>query len=473
MRERRLRGALVVLSVISLAVLPAAPVLASGFQLVEQNGSGLGNAYAGQAAGVKDASAVFFNPAALTRLEGKHVSLAVNGIGISTKFADQGSTAPYLGPLTLPVGESGDGGDAGGWTPVPSAYFSWQASERFWVGLGVDVPFGLKTEWDDDFVGRFHALKSDVKTVNINPTVAVKLSDAFSLGFGASYQRLEATLSQALPMGGLAVASAAALAGPAAAAGIRAQLASQSLDGLVSIEGDNWAWGFNAGAFVTLETVHLGASYRSKVKHDLEGDAAFTGVPAFSESGPLGRVGAGLNMAFAEAFADGPVTTAIDLPDTFSVAASYEGEKLELLADWTWTGWSSIQDLTIDLADGEELSSVPLNFEDTWRAGLGANVKLNEDWTLRLGTAYDKAPVQDEFRTPRLPDQNRVWAAGGFEWKITEKSALDLGYAHLFIEEASSDLANQSDPEALPEGDLVGSYSASVNIVSLQYRISF
>jgi long-chain fatty acid transport protein len=303
--------------------------------------------------------------------------------------------------------------------------------------------------------------------------VAVKLSDAFSLGFGASYQRLEATLSQAVPMGGLAVASAAALAGPAAAAGIRAQLASQSLDGLVSIEGNNRAWGFNAGAFVTLEQVHVGVSYRSKVEHDLEGDAVFTGVPTFSQSGPLGPVGAGLNMAFAEAFAGGPVTTSIDLPDTFSVAASYEGEKVELLADWTWTGWSSIQELTIDLADGEELSSVPLSFEDTWRAGLGANIKMSEDWTLRLGTAYDKAPVLDEFRTPRLPDQNRVWAAGGFEWKITEKSAIDLGYAHLFIEEASSDLPNQSDPEALPKGDLVGSYSASVNIVSLQYRISF
>jgi long-chain fatty acid transport protein len=92
---------------------------------------------------------------------------------------------------------------------------------------------------------------------------------------------------------------------------------------------------------------------------------------------------------------------------------------------------------------------------------------------LRVGSAYDKAPVQDEFRTPRLPDQDRVWAAGGVQWKISDRSAVDLGYAHLFIKDASSDLGNQADAGAPPKGDLVGTYNANVNIVSLQLSIGF
>jgi long-chain fatty acid transport protein len=463
----RLGRAVVMLSLLALVALPADSVLAAGFQLVEQSGSGLGNAFAGQAAGVKDASAVFFNPAALTKLEGGQVVFGGAGIGISTKFTDQGSTAPYIpGLLAFPVSAGGDGGDAGGWTPVPNAYFAWQPSERVWVGLGVDVPFGLKTEWESGWVGRFHAIKSDVKTININPTVAVKVSDRLSLGFGADYQRLSATLSQVVPYGGLSFVGAAAAAGPAAAAGIAAQLGPE---GEVSIEGDHWAWGFNGGVFVDLESVQLGVSYRSRIKHELSGDASFGNAPSFAEAGPLGPLGMALNARFA----DGPVTTTIELPDTLSVAASYEAERLQLLADWTWTGWSTLQDLTILREGGDELSSIPLVFQDTWRVGVGANIDLNDKWMLRLGSAYDKAPVQDEFRTPRLPDQDRVWAAGGVQWKISDKGAVDLGYAHLFVKEASSNLPNQAEAGAAPKGDLVGTYNANVDIVSLQLRFGF
>ena len=116
---------------------------------------------------------------------------------------------------------------------------------------------------------------------------------------------------------------------------------------------------------------------------------------------------------------------------------------------------------------------MPLEFQDTWRAGLGLNFILNKAWTLRVGTAYDKAPAQDEFRTPRLPDNNRVWASAGFQWRLSEKAVVDAGYAHLFIPGASSNLPNQDTPTSTPVGALVGDYSAKVDIVGVQLSLHF
>jgi long-chain fatty acid transport protein len=344
---------------------------------------------------------------------------------------------------------------------------------QWWVGLGVNAPFGLTTEWDGNWLGRFHAVKSSITTININPTVAVKLGDSLSVGAGVSYQRLDAELSQNLAYGGTAFGAAGQVGGAAAAGGILLQLggpAGLALEGPVVMKGDSWAWGWNAGLLVELgEHGRLGASYRSKVKHDLDGNVTFTGAPTFVEAGPLGPLGAGLNAQFA----NGPVTAKVDLPDTVSLAAAWTGEEIEALADWTWTGWDSIPSLDVLRPDGSELSSVPLRFQNSWRAGFGLGYRLDERWKLRLGTAYDKSPVQDQYRTPRLPDENRVWAAAGLEWKVGERGAIDVGYAHIFVKDASSDLANQSSPSDPPSGTIVGTYRENVNIVSFQYRVSF
>ena len=467
-------GPVVFLLAVALAA-GAPPVQGSGFQLVEQNGSGLGNAFAGQAAGVRDASAIFFNPAALVRLDGRQFVASVDPVGVGTDFSDASSGRPYLpvGPgLPLPVSAGGSGGDAGGWAPVPNGYVSWRVASPVWLGLGVNAPFGLKTEWDPDWVGRFHAIKSEVRTLNLNPTVAVRLGDLLSLGVGANYQRLEAELTQNVAYGGVAFGAAGAVGGPAAAGAILAQLqpAGLAYEGLGRVEGDSWSWGWNAGLLLRLsDAARVGLSYRSSVQHDLEGQVTFENAPAFRTSGPMGALGAGLNARFAS----GPVATTIELPDTFSVAASYGIGRYEILADWTYTGWSSVQQLEITRVDGSPVSAVPLQFEDTWRAGLGLNYRLDDRRMLRLGTAYDVTPVQDAYRTPRLPDGDRVWAAAGLEWKLGEKAALDLGYAHLFVGEATSDLPNQETPTSAPTGPLVGEYSAKVNVFSLQFRLGF
>jgi long-chain fatty acid transport protein len=460
------------------AALPA-PVLASGFQLIEQNASGIGNAFAGQAAGVKNASAIYFNPAALTRVKGWNLVASVEPIGISTKFTDTGSSVPSAGVFQFPVPLGDAGGDAGKWIPVPNGYLSGQVTERIWLGVGVNAPFGLETSWDTTWVGRFHATKSKVQDLNVNPTIALQLSDTLAIGGGANYQHLKADFNQGVAFGGLAFAGTAqAVAGlppalqAAAIGAVVAQLGPEgrSLEGAGLISGDSNAWGWNAGALLKLgEQAHVGVSYRSRITHDITGNVTFEGAPTFSLPGPLAPIGAGINAKFA----NGPVKTTIVLPETWSVAAAWENDKAEVLADWTWTGWSSLPTLDIVRADDSALSSVPLQFQDTWRAGLGFNYRLSDAWKLRLGTAYDKAPVQDRYRTPRLPDKDRVWAAVGFEWKLSQKASVDVGYAHLFIKDASSDLLNQDTATSTPVGALVGTYTEKVDIVGAQISLHF
>jgi len=139
---------------------------AAGFALVEQNASGLGNAYAGQAASAQDASTIFFNPAGMTLLPDAQLVVAGHLIQPSAKFS---------GTFSAPVG-GGQGGDAGGLAFVPNLYFALPLTSSVSLGVGINAPFGLKTDYDAGWVGRFQALKSDLKTINVNPSIAWKLN---------------------------------------------------------------------------------------------------------------------------------------------------------------------------------------------------------------------------------------------------------------------------------------------------------
>jgi long-chain fatty acid transport protein len=484
MTRRRFSFRLLALALTSgVAALPA-PVFASGFQLMEQSASGLGNAFAGQAAGVKNATAIYFNPAALTRVKGWNFVASVEPIGIGATFSNSASTVPSASGIPFPVPLGSEGGDAGKWIPVPNGYLSGQIGERAWIGVAFNVPFGLETNWQEaPWMGRFHATKSKVQAYNVNPTIAFQLSDVLSVGGGANWQHLKADLGQDVAYGGVAyygslqALTAQGIPLAQAAAILNAALVPQLPSGIATevpalISGDSNAWGWNVGALLKLgEQAHVGVSYRSKVKHDVAGTVEFTGVPSISLPGNLAPIATTLNSRFA----NGPVTTTIELPDTLSVAAAWANDKVEVLADWTSTGWDSLQSLDIKReGETENFSSVALKFKNTWRVGLGANVKMNDNFTLRLGTAYDKAPVQDEYRTPRLPDDDRIWASGGFEWSLSEKAKIDVGYTHIFVSSDSpSNLPNQETSSSTPAGSLVGVYNFKVDILGVQLTLSF
>lgn len=424
---------------------------ASGFALIEQNASGIGNAYAGAAAVAEDASTIFFNPAGMTRLPGMQAVAAGHAIRPSAKFSNAGST---LAPLQTSLG--GNGGDAGDWAFVPNAYFSWQVSPRWFVGVSLNAPFGLKTEYDAGWVGRFHAIESDLRTINVNPSVAFKVNDAVSFGAGISYQRAEATLSNSVNY-----SAAAFAAGGLPALGA---IGGAGVEGIATVEGDDGAWGFNLGAMFNMgPQTRIGIAYRSAISYTLNGSVVFANRPA----------------ALAAAIPNGAVSADVRMPGSASWSIFHQVDpKWDVMADISWTDWSTIKSLNVVRSSGALLTTTPLNWSDTWRFSAGASYRYSNAWTLRFGAAYDQSPVPDADRTPRVPDQDRTWLAIGAQYKPSKQMAIDVGYAYLFVRNATSRLCDAAGVAANPvacagKNALVGSYDNDVNILSAQFRYSF
>jgi long-chain fatty acid transport protein len=193
--------------------------------------------------------------------------------------------------------------------------------------------------------------------------------------------------------------------------------------------------------------------------YTLEGTATFS-----RPAGLTATQSAILNAAVP----DGAVTAEVELPDTFSISLfKTVTPNVDLLADITWTNWSLFKDLTVKRASGTVLTTTPENWKDNLRYSVGVNYRSDDKMTWRFGVAYDETPVENAFRTPRIPDESRTWLAVGGQYKIDKQSAVDFGYAHLFVKDASISQASASG------GALVGKYDNAVDIVSVQYTRSF
>lgn len=418
---------IIVLSVSAALGAMAGQVSASGFQLQEQNASGLGNAYAGQAAAAENASTIFFNPAGMTYLPGKQISGAINLIKPSSQFSNSGtSTAPAGRPSP-----AGNGGDAGGLNVVPNAYASWQLNSQLWLGLGITVPYGLATEYDQGWFGRFQSQKAEIKTIDINPSVAWKLNDAVSLGGGISIQRAEVKIDRSAFVG---------------------------VETASNLKLDDTSVGFNLGAMFKLSpATRIGISYRSSIKHDLSGTATVVGVGS------------------------APISTTAKLPDTLAWSISHQvTPQWQLLGDITYTRWSKIKQVPITTTAasplgpaGRVLDTFAFEFRDTYRVGIGTNYKMRDDFTLKLGVAYDKSPVTDQYRLATLPDNDRFWLAIGGKYQASKQLTLDFGYAYLFVKDAS--INQQKGVATAPfQGNVVGTYNnPNVHILSAQASYSF
>ncbi len=411
---------------------------ASGFALIEQGVSGLGNAYAGAAATAEDASTIFFNPAGLTRVKGMQGIVAGHLIIPSAKFTNNGST--LVGGTVSLTGNVDNGGAV---AFVPNTYASYQANDRVFLGIGINAPFGLKTEFDNNWVGRYHGTLTDMMTVNVNPTVAVKFNNYVSFGAGLNIQYIRVKYGSRIDFG--------LIMNPALA---------QQRDGAVMNEGDSLGFGFNLGALIEpTDKTRFGIAYRSRVKHDLKGDADFSDVPA----------------ALAGMFYDTPITADVTLPDTLSFSAYHEFlPQWAVMADATWTNWSLFKEVRIKYANGLPDGLTTTIWKDSWRYSLGLTYAPSPSLKLRAGVAYDLSPVRNpEHRTPRIPCEDRFWTALGFTYVASKGVTLDAGYVHIFVKDPKVNLQATPTNENRLRGNLVGSFDASVNIISAQARIAF
>ena len=380
---------------------------AAAFQLWEQNASGLGNAYAGSAAVADNASTIFFNPAGMTQLPGLHLSAGVAGVGPSYKFQNSGST-----------GTGGNGGDAGGWAAVPNAYFSAQLAPNWFVGFGISAPFGLATEYDDsNWIGRYQSLKSEVKTVNYNPSLGYRVNDKVSLGLGINYQTIDAELTSALP----------------------------DARSYSRLKGDDAAWGWNAGALFTLsQAMRVGVSYRSTMDYTLEGNAS-------------------------TALSSTPIRADVKLPDTFILSVWQQvSDRWEAMGDLSYTRWNSLKSLNVySRNSGALVSTENFNYDNAWRFAWGAAYKATDALKVKFGIAYDRTPVSDSDRSARVPDNDRVWFSLGGQWNAGAAGKFDLGYTYLYVKDPN---INQTSRVGTT---LRGTYDDSAHILGLQYSAGF
>jgi long-chain fatty acid transport protein len=450
--------------------LGATQAAATGFQLNEQSASGIGNAFAGGAAFTDDISAMWWNPAVLSKFERRQFVQGLHVVVPSIKFDNDGSVAALNQPL------GGNGGDAGGWNFIPNLYVSMPINNQFAFGLGVNGPFGNKTQYSEGWLGRYQALDSKIITINVNPAFSWKVTPEFSVGAGVNFQyidgRFTSNANYSAAMAGAAAQAAAAGQIPAA---LVPQIigATAGLDSEVVITGDDTAWGWNIGAAWDVTPAwRLAAAYRSEIKYKLSGTADFNNptVTAPPQLAPvINTLANGINT---RALYPRSITSDITLPQIANVSAVWKFDRQwEFMADAQWTGWSSIPELRFVPTDGSSLGAVPLEWDDTWKIAVGTSYRYNEQWKARAGIAFDQTPVTTH-PTARLPDSDRWWLTVGGEYRWTRDWKFDAGF--VYIKGDSADF-NQQFPaaEAASAGQIRGSYDASVWILSAQAVYSF
>ncbi len=362
-----------------IALASASAAFGAGFQISETSVSGLGRAFAGLGVSGDSISEMFTNPGSLALREGTELEFGIHAIATSADFKNKGSTPPLTGP-------NSDGGEN---ALVPNLYLAGDINQRMRYGVGITAPFGLATEYDSNWVGRYAAIRSELKTVDINPAISYRLDNGVILGAGVSMIKAEAELTQALQ---------------------------PPDDPRVTLKGDDTGMAWNVGVVRENEKSRIGLGYRSHANLELEGD--------FSTAPNLGL--------------NGPARASIQLPKTAYLSGSWEmTPKIDLSASIRWTDWSSFQELRIIRANGTPISATTHNWKSTTTTSIGIDYRKSETVTYRGGLAIDESPVSDEFRTARIPDADRIWLTFGASVNVSERTRLDIGYAHIFADSAT------------------------------------
>lgn len=423
---------------------------AAGFALKEQSAKAQGNAFAGATAGAEDVSYMFFNPAALGWREDYEVDAVTTYIAPRSQLQNaEGSTV-----AGTPIEGRDKQNDIGEDAVLPAFYAAAPLPLGLRFGFGVNTPFGLATDYSDQWVGRYHGIDSHLKTVNINPALAWRATDWLSVGAGFQAQYADGELTNAVDFGTIGFAAGV----PGAAPG--------GQDGFARLKGDDWAYGWDAGVLVEpVKGTRLGVSYRSEIEHELDGDVDFSGDDA-----GIATILRGLTGRFVDTDAKLDVTTPASL--SFGVQQDVT-PRWALMAEAQWTDWSTFDQLTIKFDNPAEDDNVTEEeWEDSWFFALGTTYKATDAVTLRAGVAYDQSPVKDKFRTPRIPDEDRYWLSLGAGWQPASWIDLDGSFTYIQVRDSEVDLAS-SDTGSTFRGDLDAEYDNMIVILGLSARVRF
>ncbi len=416
---------------------PLSKADAAAFYIQEQSVSALGTASAGSAALAEDASTIFFNPAGMTELSGGQIMVGGHILRPSANTNDLGSTASNgFGTVSTGTNDGGNPFDVEG---IPNAYFAYPvlADNSLWLGLGISAPFGLANNYGSTWIGRYDSVESELKTIDIAPSIAYAPTDWLSVGAGVNVQYADARLTSAIP-------SPLTAGGPVAAT-----------DGFSDLAGDALTAGFNAGILLKpVDGTKVGVHYRSAISHELEGRIIITN--------PVDAGGAVTNLAG---------NVGLDLPDIATVSLAQKiTDRLELLGSVSWIGWNNFDSIPVEFAVGGG-STKTLNYENTNSFAIGARYQLNDKWLLRAGYQFDETPTNDQFRTTSIPDGDRQWFAAGASYDVNEKWTLDFGA--VYVDVAKENINLTEVPTAGTSVTTNVSTEGNVGILSLAATYKF
>jgi len=400
---------------------------AGGFGLREQSSYYQGTSFAGNAAGGAGLASMFWNPAAVSFLPGMQMEGNVSYIAPHASI-DVISARSALGTNLGTLGVSDIVDNAA----LPTGYVTY-AWDRFAVGLSMTSPYGLVTDASCNWAGRYYGCYSRIFDINIGANLAYKVNDWLTIGGGLQANYMDARLNQAQFVTG----------------------APTFVTGSAQVDGDDIGYGFSLGALITvMPGTTIGLGYRSQLQQDLNGSTTVSLVN--------GRV-----------IANPATTASLTLPDQITASLrSQISPQWTVLGTVEWTNWSTLQELVIQ-PNGSSPSVLSLQWQDGWFFSGGLEYQWDPKLALRAGIAYEISPVTDEYRTPRLPDSDRIWVSAGMTYNWNEHLSFDLAYTHIFAQSGSINLG-PSDPANLTRGTLVAEVNdAYVDIVSVGLRYRF
>lgn len=392
----------VALSAIAVAAAFASTAHAAGFMLTEQSAGSLGRAYAGAGVDGTDLSGVYYNPATMVLHKGTAIQMGFVGIGLNLDYVGE-------------KGETANGREKS--QAIPHGYIVHQINDKAWFGLGMTVPFGMGTEYDDDWAGSEHGISATILTFDLNPNFAFKLSEKFSVGFGASIQYASADLKIRKN-----------IKGDLQKVGVTVDEASVRSE----IDADSIAWGWNVGMMWSpLENLRFGVSYRSKITHDAEGDLSIDQLNASHQGADISQNLGGILSTYGM-YGDMDGAATVTAPAWAMASVAWDvNDLVSLYGTFRWTDWSSFDELKID-GDGKNVSTIPNKWRDTYLGSLGMDLRLTDWWTLRGGIAYESSPIANpQYRTAIIPDADRWWFAIGSSFKWSDNFQTDISFAHL------------------------------------------
>ncbi|WP_168075565.1 outer membrane protein transport protein [Caulobacter sp. SSI4214] len=418
-----------------LALVAASQASASAFYLQEQSVRGTGRAYSGEVAD-KGVASLWWNPASIAGIDRSEVYLGLNGVLVQSKVSDTGSTITRPIPpagLTTPVGGANTAQKPIENGLVPNLSGAWKVNDKLSLGLLVAAPYNFTTKYNTASWTRYDALKSQLRTINIDGVVAYKVNDLIDLGVGFTAMRASAELTNALP-----------------------NISPLQPDGVQALKGDSWAYGYTVGAQLhPSKALTIGASYRSKIDQKLKGDVSVAGLLAPIPAANNFNVGG---------------QAKITLPWIANVGARWAvNDQLTLNGSVSRVGWSEFD--AIRIAFPGAATTVPQNYKNVTTYAVGLDYQATPKLTLRTGVQYDPTPTPDIGRTARVPDGDRMMYAVGATYAATDNLKLDAAISYINFDKSN---INRTDVTATGSTvNLRGTAEGSAVVLSTGARFSF